>query len=83
MFSISFRTDRREFPADFAAYYRGRCWEELGEYAAAIEFLHVAAERRPEFAVAMLQPLFRRDAWMKSRPLLIECLLTIEDDDAV
>jgi len=63
-----------QISADFAAYYRGRCWAELGVNAAAIEFLRVAGERRPDFAVAILQPLLREgrvdDAASLARQLL-------------
>jgi tetratricopeptide (TPR) repeat protein len=43
--------------ADFAAYYRGRCWDELGDHEAAVEFLRFAAAKNDLFASSLISPL--------------------------
>lgn len=50
-----------QVPADLAAYYRGRCWAELGDQLAAIEFLRVAAANRVDFASSQVLPLVLTD----------------------
>jgi len=43
--------------ADFAAYYRGRCWDELGDHEAAVEFLRFATAENDLFASSLISPL--------------------------
>jgi len=47
--------------ADFAAYYRGRCWDELGEHEAAIEFLRFASAKSDVYAFSLISPLLSAD----------------------
>ena len=51
------RDHAEQVPADLAAYYRGRCWAELGDHLAAIEFSRVAAAHQVDFAPAQILPL--------------------------
>jgi len=72
---IGFLRDRAStVSADLAAYYRGRCWTELGEHEAAIEFLRYAAERRPDCAPVLIHLLVRTDRLREARTRALQLL---------